>query len=315
MVSLLKRIEKRGPYPASANLLLLTHAELLEKIDENWFNTISKDDQNDYAPSNLNYPRVLPVRKQEEYKEDCPITEFGNHMAFTLGEYLTHKGCRPRTIYTAPEMKCIQTAQAFIQGQRHAGFSSSLIAVEPALGEWRHKKLSKISVSPEEWLDSNESDYFIDKRYPTKFEYPQLLIAEESKEHYFERLFAGFTDILRKDLPHKAMFVIHPTTYLALAKEITNESEIFASVDAVKPCTIYGFYNLCTNRFNHAPRVCPAFTWSKNIVKSRAIQHFKPADNLANDKVGESSIVKNGSIQPLKPADNLANDKVGESKP
>ncbi|KAH7716081.1 ubiquitin associated and SH3 domain-containing protein B, partial [Aphelenchoides avenae] len=130
-------------------ILLARNAEQMDKLFPDWCTKNFVDGK--YVPTDLNHPRFLPVRRNPAtaYHLDPPLTEIGARMAEMMGQALAAKGVEFSAVYSSPALRCIQTAQYLLKGQRNP----SKIRVENALYEFCGAKDSvsvRIRAEPEQ---------------------------------------------------------------------------------------------------------------------------------------------------------------------
>ena len=116
-------------------LFIFRHAERVDVTFGKQWIQLSFDSDGSYHRRNLNMPKEIPKRKggPSEFLKDSPITEGGLFQAKLTGEGMREQGIRISHIYCSPALRCIQSANAIIQGLADPGLK---IKVENGLFEW-----------------------------------------------------------------------------------------------------------------------------------------------------------------------------------
>ena len=116
-------------------LFLFRHAERVDVTFGKQWIQLSFDSDGSYHRRNLNMPKELPKRKggPSEFMKDSPITEVGIYQARLTGEAMREQGIRITHLYCSPALRCVQTANAILQGLQDTQLK---IKVENGLFEW-----------------------------------------------------------------------------------------------------------------------------------------------------------------------------------
>ena len=116
-------------------LFIFRHAERVDVTFGKQWIQLSFDLEGFYHRRNLNMPKELPKRRggPQDFSKDSPITETGLFQARLTGEGMREQGIRIHHVFASPALRCIQTANAILQGM---GDFNTKIKVEHGLFEW-----------------------------------------------------------------------------------------------------------------------------------------------------------------------------------
>lgn len=116
-------------------LFIFRHAERVDVTFGKQWIQLSFDSDGSYHRRNLNMPKEIPKRKggPSEFLKDSPITEGGFFQARLTGEGMREQGIRITHIYCSPALRCVQTANAIIQGLQDPMLK---VKIENGLFEW-----------------------------------------------------------------------------------------------------------------------------------------------------------------------------------
>lgn len=136
-----------------------------------------------YSPNVTQMPTILPIRPDpSEYSWDTPLSRQGRAHAYQLGEYFRSIGVIPHRVYASPAMRCVQTADAVLDGL--ALRNTTPIRLDLALHEETKRELP--IQTPEFYASSG---YFIDLNYrPTLHPSQSRVIASESRFAFLQRM-------------------------------------------------------------------------------------------------------------------------------
>lgn len=141
----------------------LRHGERIDLTYGSWV-PFCFDEQNKYIRKDLNLPLQLAERVggQDSYTKDTPLTRIGCYQAYLVGEGMRLAGVRIRHVYASAAMRCVQTAQAFLEGLE--ADPSIKIRVEPGLFEYKmwHPKGLAPFMTHNEFIESGcnvDTDY------------------------------------------------------------------------------------------------------------------------------------------------------------
>ncbi|CAF3478480.1 unnamed protein product [Rotaria sp. Silwood1] len=104
---------------AKTKLIILRHGERVDALfGDNWFQQ-AFDETGNYRRFHTNLPISLPYRQNfQDYRYDPPLTELGLIRSFRTGEALYRTGLRIDYCYSSPSLRCIQTADAILDGMK-----------------------------------------------------------------------------------------------------------------------------------------------------------------------------------------------------
>ena len=116
-------------------LFILRHAERVDVTFGKQWIQLSFDADGSYNRRNLNMPKEVPKRKggPADFMKDAPITETGLFQARLTGEGMRDQGIRVSHLFCSPALRCVQSANAILQGLQDATIK---IKVENGLFEW-----------------------------------------------------------------------------------------------------------------------------------------------------------------------------------
>ncbi len=116
-------------------VFIFRHAERVDVTFGKQWVQLSFDSDGSYHRRNLNMPKEIPKRKggASEFLKDSPITEGGLFQAKLTGEGMREQGIRISHVYSSPALRCVQTANAILQGLQNP---TTKIKIENGLFEW-----------------------------------------------------------------------------------------------------------------------------------------------------------------------------------
>lgn len=116
-------------------LFLIRHAERVDVTFGKQWIQLSFDADGSYNRRNLNMPKEIPIRKSgtADFVKDSPITETGLFQARLTGEGMRDQGIRLSHVFCSPALRCVQTANAILQGLQD---TTVKIKIETGLFEW-----------------------------------------------------------------------------------------------------------------------------------------------------------------------------------
>ena len=114
--SLIKEMSKN--FMQKRRLFNFRHAERVDVTFGKQWIQLSFDTNGCYHRRNLNMPKEIPKRKggPSDFMKDSPITETGFFQSRLMGEGMREQGIRIQYIYCSPTLRCVQTANAIVQG-------------------------------------------------------------------------------------------------------------------------------------------------------------------------------------------------------
>ena len=213
--------ESAPPLPPSGprRLFILRHAERVDVTFGKQWIQLSFDPDGYYHRRNLNMPREIPKRKggPNDFTKDSPITETGIFQARLTGEEMKEKGIRISHVISSPALRCVQTANAILQG---LGDPSISIKVENGLFEW----LAWCRGGFPTFMTTQELAKFglhVDSTYVSQVALQDLKLKETHLEFY-KRMF-NITRLVLKTLGANSgnvMFVGHAATLEACTRQL-----------------------------------------------------------------------------------------------
>ena len=104
---------------AKTKLIIIRHGERVDaQFGETWF-CQAFDQTGKYYRFHPNIPIALPYRQNfRDYLHDPPLTELGLIRSYRTGEALHRTGLRVDYCYSSPSLRCIQTADAILDGMK-----------------------------------------------------------------------------------------------------------------------------------------------------------------------------------------------------
>ena len=164
-------------------IIIMRHSERLDTVLQNnhWPHDVFINGI--YSPNVTQMLTVLPLRPDpSEYSWDTPLSRDGRAHAHQLGEYFRSLGLIPHRVYTSPAMRCVQTADAVLDG---LGIHAQMpLRLDLALHEETKRELP---IQTPEFFAS--AGYFIDMNYrPSLHPSQSRLIANESRGAYYQRM-------------------------------------------------------------------------------------------------------------------------------
>ena len=101
----------------STRIIIMRHSERLDFALNNNRWPRQAFPNNVYEPHAPEMPTYLPTRDDPmEYGVDTPLSRDGRDHARQMGEYFHSIGFVPDRIYVSPSFRCVQTADAVLQG-------------------------------------------------------------------------------------------------------------------------------------------------------------------------------------------------------
>ncbi|XP_050410576.1 ecdysteroid-phosphate phosphatase [Patella vulgata] len=199
------KIKKKLP-PAPRRLFVMRHGERVDFcIGRDWMEKCF-DQDGKYKQINLNLPRVLMKRHSHlEYNRDGPLTEIGKYQAKLTGEALKNENVVISHVFASPALRCVQTAQAVIEG---LGIDIKM-SIEPSLFEWLgwYQPICPQWISPE---DFSKNGYSVNTAYAAYLTVKNLNMDETVEECYNRG--ANFSRFVIKKFPSESgniLFVGH----------------------------------------------------------------------------------------------------------
>ncbi|CAF3151300.1 unnamed protein product [Rotaria socialis] len=178
---------------AKTKLIIIRHGERVDVLfGDNWFQE-AFDRAGNYRRFHTNLPISLPYRQNfQDYRYDPPLTELGLIRSFRTGEALYRTGLRIDHCYSSPSLRCIQTADAILDGMK----LRTLVPIRIELGLFECGLWHK-SVIPH-FMSINE---LVLNRLNIETSYNSIqksLSTDENEYDYYERSHSIMRQILLK---------------------------------------------------------------------------------------------------------------------
>ena len=174
-------------------LIIMRHSERLDFVLKNnhWPQEVFINGV--YSPNVTQMPTVLPFRADpHEYSLDTPLSRHGKAHSYHTGEFFRSLGLIPHRVYTSPAMRCVQTADAVLDGLGRR--ERAPLRVDLALHEPTKRKLPLQSAS---FFAS--AGFFVDLNYrPVLSPTNNSIIVRESRLAYYRRMYAVLKRITQK---------------------------------------------------------------------------------------------------------------------
>ncbi|XP_071806227.1 ubiquitin-associated and SH3 domain-containing protein B-like [Asterias amurensis] len=164
-------------------LFVIRHAERVDiTFGQQWLQ-YSFDTEGNYLKKNINMPKKVPVRAggPPSFNKDSPITEVGQFQATLTGESMRENGIKITHVYSSPALRCVQTAQAILQGLNSPDCHK--IRIDTSLFEW----LAWCKGILPKWLTHSELTAFglnVDTNYKELISASDLNLQENCQSYY-----------------------------------------------------------------------------------------------------------------------------------
>lgn len=209
------------PLPPSGprRLFILRHAERVDVTFGKQWIQLSFDPDGSYHRRNLNMPKEIPKRKggPMDFTKDSPITETGLFQARLTGEGMREQGIRISHVFSSPALRCVQTANAILQGLQDPTIR---IKIENGMFEW----LAWCQGGFPTFLSPGELAKFglqVDMSYASQVAL-QDLKPKETHLEFYKRMF-NITRLILKTVGANSgniMFVGHAATLEACTRQL-----------------------------------------------------------------------------------------------
>ena len=223
-------------------VFIFRHAERVDVTFGKQWIQLSFDAEGYYNRRNLNMPKELPKRRggPPDFMKDSPITETGLFQARLTGEGMREQGIKIHHVFASPALRCIQTANAFLQGM---GDFHTKIKIENGLFEW----LAWCHGEIPSFMHSEEILKFglqIDPTYTSMVSMKDLKPNETHLEFY-KRMY-NITRLLLKNIGPSSgnvMIVGHAATLEACSRQLCggqprNAQELTKLVQKIPYCGV-----------------------------------------------------------------------------
>ena len=165
-------------------IIIMRHSERLDSVLRNshWPQEVFVNGV--YSPNVTQMPTVLPTRANpHEYSLDTPLSRHGKAHAYHTGEFFRSLGLIPHRVYVSPAMRCVQTADAVLEGLQRR--ERTPLRVDLALHEPTKRPLP---LQPAEFFSS--AGFFVDLNYqPSLPTSSRRIIVSETRLAYYQRLY------------------------------------------------------------------------------------------------------------------------------
>ncbi|XP_033641717.1 ubiquitin-associated and SH3 domain-containing protein B-like [Asterias rubens] len=164
-------------------LFVIRHAERVDiTFGQQWLQ-YSFDTEGNYLKKNINMPKKVPLRAGGPpcFNKDSPITEVGQFQARLTGESMRENGIKITHVYSSPALRCVQTAQAILQGLNSPDCHK--IRIDTSLFEW----LAWCKGILPKWLTHSELTAFglnVDTNYKELISASDLNLQENCQSYY-----------------------------------------------------------------------------------------------------------------------------------
>ena len=206
---------------AKTKLIIIRHGERVDALfGENWFSQ-AFDQTGKYHRFHINLPLTLPYRQNlQAYLRDPPLTELGLIRSYRTGEALCRTGLRIDYCYSSPSLRCIQTADAILDGMK----LRTLIPIRIELGLFECG-LWHQNVVPH-FMSINE---LILNRFNIETSYNGIqksLSTEENERDYYQRSYSVMQQILAKHETDDMtiLFIGHAPSLETLTRQLIGAS-------------------------------------------------------------------------------------------
>ncbi|XP_069491751.1 ubiquitin-associated and SH3 domain-containing protein A isoform X3 [Ambystoma mexicanum] len=182
--------------PARRRLLVVRHGERVDQVfGKSWIQRCLTADGR-YTRPDLNFPLSLPGRSEgcKGFELDPPLSSCGTFQSRLVGETLQEQGLTIDSVYSAPALRCIQTAHHILQGLQQP--KKLAIRLEPGLFEWTKWELSKDTPPFMSVSELRDAGYSVDGDYQPCVAV-SALVASESYAEFMTRCSAAMESILR----------------------------------------------------------------------------------------------------------------------
>lgn len=189
----------------NTRVIILRHSERLDSAlgNNQWPRQAFVN--NVYHPYAQEMPTSLPTRSQPlDYALDTPLSREGQQHAHQMGEYFHSIGFIPDRVYVSPSFRCIQTADAVLEGLGLHGRKP--LRIDLALHE---PTKQKIPIKTPEYYHA--ANYFIDLEYKPVLSatHPELIV-NESSEKFYQRMQNAMKQIVKQPAtPRMILIVTH----------------------------------------------------------------------------------------------------------
>ncbi|ESO97246.1 hypothetical protein LOTGIDRAFT_114998 [Lottia gigantea] len=193
------KVHKDKKHKHVRNLFVMRHGERIDFcFGRDWTENVF-DEDGKYHRNNLNLPKTMYKRKNHlEYIRDSPLSETGKHQARLTGAAFREENVSVSHIFASPALRCVETAQAFLEGLICFSGGHLKICIEPSLFEylgWYHP-IIPIWMKPEEL---HKQGFKINTGY-TPFLAIKDMNLDESIQECYDRT-ANFSRFVVKKLP------------------------------------------------------------------------------------------------------------------
>ncbi|CAF2510512.1 unnamed protein product [Rotaria sp. Silwood2] len=174
-------------------VIIMRHSERLDSVlrNNNWPQEAFINGV--YSPHLTQMPTILPTRANpHEYALDTPLSRHGKAHAHHTGEFFRSLGLKPHRVYTSPAMRCVQTADAVLDG---LGRREKIpLRIDLALHEPTRRQLPLQSAG-----FFSSAGFFVDLHYrPVISSSHNRAITRESRAAYYRRMYTVLKRVTTK---------------------------------------------------------------------------------------------------------------------
>lgn len=203
-------------------LIILRHSERVDTVFRNCNWTSEAFVDGEYIPNHPQLPLQLPIRSDpQSYLLDTPLTRFGSAHAYYTGKYFRDFDWKIDRVYTSPAMRCVQTADAVLDG---LGQRDEIpLRIDLALHEATRKDLP---IENDQFFAS--AGFLVDENYQANLPSENRMeIIAESRLHYYRRMDAILkrilTDMFNEEKDSNYLIVTHRSCVTLLAAMLNLE--------------------------------------------------------------------------------------------
>ena len=238
-----------------------------------------------YAPTAMEMPTFLPLREDPmEYSLDTPLSRHGRAHARHTGEFFRSVGLIPNRVYTSPAMRCVQTADAVLDGigiRNRVSLRLDLALHEP----------TRIDLPIQTSSFFSSAGFLVDNNYRANMS-PRngSVIVNESRAEYHRRMYEFLRRVIAKLINQNvstAVSAMPPTILIVTHRPCVTLLAAFLNIDEADDKIEY-LENMLNNRgdvrflsmvvaeFDPATRL---WSFLSEFPKRQLAQPFKAVQN------------------------------------
>ena len=213
-------LEQMDPSPSTnrkTRLIIMRHSERVDSVLRNCNWPSEAFINGGYYPTRSQLPSRLPLRSDPQlYLLDTPLTAHGKAHAFYTGEFFRSLGLIPTRVYTSPAMRCVQTADAVLDGLGQR--DRTPLRLDLALHEPSRRNLA---IENEHFFSS--AGFYVDLIYQPSLDSNIVTgLIGETRSHYYRRIYVILKRIVneilhRSDCCSTHLIVTHRSCVTLLA--------------------------------------------------------------------------------------------------